>query len=47
MQRDNGRSVEDQIGKGMVCSETIDFILRMYYGRRDKIENYLEKDGIF
>jgi hypothetical protein len=32
----------ERIGEGMVCSATVDFILRMYYGQRDKIENYEE-----
>lgn len=37
----------DRIGEGTVCSATVDFILRMYYGRRDKIENYEEVLGMF
>ena len=37
----------ERIGEGMVCSATVDFILRMYYGRRDKIENYEEVLGMF
>ena len=37
----------ERIGEGMVCSATVDYILRMYYGRRDKIENYEEVLGMF
>jgi len=37
----------DKVGAGMVCSATVDFILRMYYGRRDKVENYEEVLGMF
>ena len=37
----------DRIGDGLVCSATVNFILRMYYGRRDKVENYEEVLGMF
>lgn len=37
----------DRIGDGLICSATVDFILRMYYGRRDKVENYEEVLGMF
>ena len=32
----------ERIGECFVCSASVDFILRMYYGRKDKIENYEE-----
>lgn len=28
--------------KGIVCSATLNFILRMYYKRKDKVQNYEE-----
>lgn len=37
----------ERIGEGTVCSATVDYILRMYYGRRDEVENYEQVLGMF